>query len=405
VTRRAPAVRPDPTLHPRSREPLVSADIAVVTPIFGGGAIPGLAEPALPIRGASIRGHLRFWWRACHASRYQTPADLFRAESQIWGGQTDVAPSAVDLSVDILDAGEPRPYAYFERRRGPLPYVLFPFRTQRPQAVAMEGVRFRLELFVAPHVDSVAALEIAREVQDAIWAWTTFGGLGARTRRGCGAVSYPGLPKPAPELLSSWFVDQAAEHVSASSSTDPPRLPVLHGARCLVYSGAPSAPYAAWERAIELLRAFRRPRPNEHRVWPDAASIRQALDPNDRSPTTESRYPRADLGLPIVFQRMMTPDPVLVADGGRGRRMASPVIVRPLVLSDGTAVPLILVMQAPHVSETGARLVWDQPRAPRNVRVSRDQLASRARDEFVDYVTRRADWSEVRLQARTASAG
>jgi hypothetical protein len=102
---------------------------------------------------------------------------------------------------------------------------------------------------------------------------------------------------------------------------------------------------------------------------------------------------------------MMSPDPVLVADAARGQRMASPIMLKPLVMSDGAAVPLILVMHAPHVWETGARLVWNGPDARRDIRVSRAQLLSRARDDFVDHVTRRAHWSEVRLLARATNTG
>ncbi|MEZ4522944.1 MAG: hypothetical protein R3A46_15100 [Thermomicrobiales bacterium] len=64
-------------------------------------------------------------------------------------------------------------------------------------------------------------------------------------------------------------------------------------------------------------------------------------------------YPRADLGLPIIFQRLdpqrsrsqweLRPKP-----SGK-RRMASPVILKPLMISATQAVPMVLILNAPHV--------------------------------------------------------
>src|SRR5437879_5029216 len=86
------------SVPPSSRIPLPNRDIitgkgrsllavrlAVVTPLFGGSAIAGEPDADLPVRAASVRGNLRFWWRACNAARFRTARELFNEEARIWG--------------------------------------------------------------------------------------------------------------------------------------------------------------------------------------------------------------------------------------------------------------------------------------------------------------------------------
>ncbi|MGH2390128.1 MAG: hypothetical protein ACRDIE_18170, partial [Chloroflexota bacterium] len=70
-------------------------------------------------------------------------------------------------------------------------------------------------------------------------------------------------------------------------------------------------------------------------------------------------FPRADLGLPIVFQfkqsqkRHEPPNPLtLQPTGDKSGRMASPIILKPLAFSSSQAVPLALCLATPHV--------WDE---------------------------------------------
>ena len=390
--RRAPTIGLDLAQTRPKREPFAALELEVITPLFGGSATPGQVDADFPIRGSSIRGSLRFWWRACHAPRYATPMALFKAEAELWGsGQNNGRSSAVDISVDITHPGTSRSFAYFGRRKGPLPYVLFPFRSRSDRAVAIEGTRFRLVLALAPHVAKEHAAEYAREADDAVWAWLTFGGVGARTRRGCGALAPPPHMRPG-ENPVAWLPERTLAHATPSTKAAPP-LPVLDGARCLVYSDSRESPWTAWESAVELLRGFRR----QQRVWPEAAAIRRMLQQQE---PPAAAFPRADLGLPIVFQRMLSPDPVVVADAPHGARMASPVILKPLMLSSGRAVPLIVVLSAPHVSEAGARLTW----STHDIALKREQLESSAREELVDYIIQRSGWNEVRLHGGRAAA-
>ena len=59
--------------------------IQVITPIFGGGVKAGKNDSVTPIRPSSIRGHLRFWWRAICRAKFETADQLFDREGEIWG--------------------------------------------------------------------------------------------------------------------------------------------------------------------------------------------------------------------------------------------------------------------------------------------------------------------------------
>jgi CRISPR-associated protein Cmr1 len=200
------------------RDVLVDIQLAVVTPLFGGGAAPRVSDGLLPIRGAAVRGHLRFWWRACHAHLFADAADLFARESAVWGetagGAGGGGPSAIDVEVRIVDPGtcesyfpwrdelnqEAQPRWRFQGSPSFPDYALFPFQGvpkhgfppeqwQPPPSDPLIGVKFRLQLTVSPSRSSpLPRDELATAAERAVAAWVLFGGIGARTRRGCGSL-------------------------------------------------------------------------------------------------------------------------------------------------------------------------------------------------------------------------
>ena len=78
----------------------------------------------------------------------------------------------------------------------------------------------------------------------------------------------------------------------------------------------------------------------------------------------DDAFPRAELGLPIVFhfqdeQHGEPPDTVLYPDndseGKKRERMASPLVLKPLALQSGKTVPLILRLQTPALTGVDLR--------------------------------------------------
>ena len=176
-----------------------------------------------------------------------------------------------------------------------------------------------------------------------------FGGIGSRTRRGCGSLErldaevlrlQPG--KKSQNLLTtlpaSFFVGQAER--------DPQR---------------------AWAKAVATYRDFRQGpgfarnegrehnRPGRSR-YPEPDTLRDLTRRYGHQVIHPVRgFPRADLGLPIIFhfQGQGEPSDQTLQGQETGRqRFASPVITKAASI-DGQYVPLVMVLDSPHV--------WDGP--------------------------------------------
>ncbi len=358
-----------------ARAPLFDLDVSVVTPLFGGGATAGVADPLAPVRAASVRGHLRFWWRACKSAGFATADALFDQEEAIWG--STAYPSPVAVTVSLLSSGTRVESREYQRRAdGRFPaYALFPY--QDVAGAALEGVRFqlRIDLGAIPARQDKppkTRQELEHAVRAALWAWFTFGGIGARTRRGCGSLYCRDFAPDARTPPTTWLRDTSVRYVDAA-----PRqllVPTLSGAR-LVVSASNSAvvPVDSWRRAVNVMRDFRQAPvgrregkvPGRSR-WPEADSIRRAVQRYDPEAPREHQvdaayYPRADLGLPIIFQfkqnnRGSEPgDTFTLEPATKGAtRMASPIILKPLALSPTKAIPLVVCLDAPHVWDATA---------------------------------------------------
>jgi CRISPR-associated protein Cmr1 len=84
----------------------------LITPLFGGGVKPGEVDMLTPIRGSEIRGHLRFWWRACRGGQWENLRDMKIEEDRIWGKAYKKGEDApkydglVSIQVEILKKDE-----------------------------------------------------------------------------------------------------------------------------------------------------------------------------------------------------------------------------------------------------------------------------------------------------------
>lgn len=75
----------------------------MVTPILGGGVRPRTLRDTGVIRVASVRGQLRFWWRAWDGARYTRAHELCDAESVIRGrAATEVEVQDLESCLDRL---------------------------------------------------------------------------------------------------------------------------------------------------------------------------------------------------------------------------------------------------------------------------------------------------------------
>jgi CRISPR-associated protein Cmr1 len=366
-----------------------SYEIELITPMFGGGVETRVNDPSFPIRPTAIRGQLQFWWRATVGAQYATRQELRAAQSAIWGDTTQA--SRVQVRVELLGkAIDPKVCAvikpnhkgkdqvYWEPpfQNTALPYALFPFQgkpanKEGPKvdpASCTHNARFHLT--VVCHKD----IDFAKHVEPAIWAWVNFGGLGSRTRRGCGAIkgrevefNSKGkrgtilkelLPKDARDLAGMW------QHYMPElfPLRDWPTMAERVSVRTVEQ---PADAIPVWDWLIGRFRHFRQGeglarnprqqgsnRPGRSR-FSEPETIRRVtashFTPHARLPQIpDDAFPRAELGLPIVFQfkdQGEPPDTVLYpgndSEGKQRERMASPLILKPLALQGGKAIPLI----------------------------------------------------------------
>ena len=351
--REIPSQFATPPAVPVRKEKFLELDLRVMTALYGGGAEAGHNDVEDPFRIPSIRGQLRFWWRATIGGRYQDESKLREAEAAIWGS-TEQA-SRVRLRMLYADRGSERVAAGLGAdgrwQKEQPDYALFPAQEDRKHIGKLYfGGRFRLE---------VAAEEaVLPDVDAALWAWVTFGGIGGRTRRGAGSL-----------FCAPYAYAWKAEVIQGNG--DPRGWPILKGGT--VVMGSRKYPWAkCWEECVGLLRDFRqrRTRPRGRSLWPEPDEIRRLRDEYapQHAPVHSGRgFPRAALGLPIIFHFKTDGDPQpntlnVLSEDDKEARMASPLILKPWAVSATEAIPLMVVLNAPEAG--GLVLRQSKPKAP-----------------------------------------
>jgi len=337
----------------------------LITPLYGGGVEPGKADPITVVRAAEIRGHLRFWWRATRGGAFNGNLNAMRQrEEEIWGsagGKEKAGPSKVSIAV----IEKPNPGKIVRKVKdnkghqvdygdvkSPYGYVAFPLRKtdDKEAGFVQEGVAFAIEI----RYDR----KYQKDVQAALWAWETFGGIGARTRRGFGALQREDISTPCHRVVHE-IQEGLAEHVVRGHW--PEGVPNLGNAKYVLTSIKPTAEQA-WRTLFNALKNFRqdrkpkmikgKPRPFGRSKWPEPDEIRRRFGPDGHSPGHTPthpvhKFPRGQFGLPIIFKfkddTKGDPDQTSLEGAGHDR-LASPLILRPLACSDG-AVGLALILQ------------------------------------------------------------
>jgi len=354
----------NPPAQPERAEVSLSLDVRVMAVTYGGGAEPGRNDAFDPFRVPSIRGQLRFWWRATRGGRCESASELRREEALVWG-DTRVA-SPVKLQLLRFQSGTEQEAARRDANGKWVDeeprYVLFPAQENRQRIGRIsKGGSFQVEIR-APE-------RLVPDLDAALWAWLNFGGIGGRTRRGCGALYCK-------TYAHTW---KAESLLGDGISRD---WPTLHGGTMVV--GTRKSDWnSCWKECINVLRTFRQDR-NHTRArsnWPEPDSIRilrHTHAPNHAPRDDSETFPRAALGLPILFHFKTSGDPDqntlnVVARDAAGEdqelRLASPVVLKPWAISDHEAIPLLISLNTKPMHEQlaafkDAKLVLRQKHAP-----------------------------------------
>jgi CRISPR-associated protein Cmr1 len=377
----------------------LAVSLEIVTPILGGGYRARTPDDIDLIRVPTVRGHLRFWWRALFAGRYPSAAALYAAETKLWGGpgggpgKAPAVRSPVEVRIEVTGRGS-EDDSDINPQRTDGAYVLFPARSERTQGrdpiPRRVGVAFKLTV-------SVPAADFA-DVRAAVQAWILFGGYGGRTRRGLGSLTVTGpdtatwLPRPGTPLaaeLRRLFGRDVFDVGGPARQT-----PMLAGAALCTIGPVKDRGVAAWSIAVEALRYFRQgtppdseretdaaatspsawarqpssdPRRPSISNWPEADKIRHLAErefgtgPYSHTPRHNKTpvWPRAGFGLPIVgrFQTrgrnggqyreppaftLKWREPVANGKYSLRERLTSPLIIKALPLVGGRFVAIAL---------------------------------------------------------------
>jgi len=346
-------------------------EYTVITPIYGGGVDAGKPDEVTPIRVPTIRGHLRFWWRATRGAACKNTHDLHAKESAIWGSTEQ--PSCVQITVEMTQASKPftlpssiqhhgQPVQNIGHFKSPYSYAAFPAQSE-PIFEPLWGHQFKLTL---RYPSSLKA-----EVEAALWAWSCFGWIGARGRRGFGALQLrkrDGVevkyPEKADKLCAKLQEELKHYALAAGGKIE---MPILHGAR-LRCIGENKQAEAIWSNLLQRYKNFRQqrnqgthPTPGRSK-WPEPDAIRaitRQSAPAHRAPVVHvsgkviRRFPRAFFGLPIIFHFKQGREPEKKGEPSDVElrpfdwdRMASPLILRPFH-TGSNVVGMALVLRAP----------------------------------------------------------
>ncbi|WP_338709149.1 type III-B CRISPR module RAMP protein Cmr1 [Paenibacillus amylolyticus] len=380
--------------------------IALVTPMFGGGHETGQVDANRLIRESTIRGQLRFWWRATRGARFKNTYELRQREAEIFGDT--VTPSSVRVTVNQRIETKIESYTVGSKNK-PFPDYIFQ-ETDQDRKTGKKinyasGCQFDLEVQWSQQAielktnDPIRFQELVKDINAALWGWINFGGIGSRTRRGCGSLycmEFSPNEKECtksnfPKWLDSRIKDYELVLPTASEHREWPTL----NPRMLI-DFIQQGNNSTWRNVIRVYKDFRR-RAKQNEVfderkqqmvkrpgrsyWPEADSIRKTLDmahiKHDKpthyylSGTKEevTAFPRAELGMPIIFQfksirestekykgRIQTKkipvEPYKTQLTPKDKdRLASPIILKPLAFNCTRSVGLIAVLNHPPVEQ------------------------------------------------------
>ncbi|AEB12639.1 type III-B CRISPR module RAMP protein Cmr1 [Marinithermus hydrothermalis] len=334
----------------------------LLTPLFGGGVEPRHADPLTAVRASEVRGQLRFWWRAVRGWQAQGSLKrLLALESRLFGSAGEGGASPLLVEVEPLEKGkeahpfEDQPGRGFPRARRDVahPYLAFPLQRTKQDSKnypVRRGVRFRLRLRFP---ERVGDLDVKEELEAALWAWETFGGIGARTRRGFGALMREGSRPLGEAEIREKLRAYARE---AGWPEGVPHLTPASLVRVVPLS---------WREVAEAYQAFRqsrregqgRNRPGRSH-WPEPDEVRRRTEQyafHHKPQHPVRKFPRAQFGLPIIFHfkdREVHPDATLKPQAAD--RLASPLIFRPLA----EKACVVAVLEAPRTPPGGVVLEW-----------------------------------------------
>ena len=311
----------------------------VITPMIGGDAEQWKLNKEAPVRTQSVKGMLRFWWRALQESC--NAEELLKREQRIWGGgqTSDGRCSPIRIWIDQPGAGSVR----WENPERPA-YVYFPivqsFKKPEDYRGGVAAAGFSFVLHASYPLNTSDNINYEKELHDTLLMWMLFGGVGARTRRGCGSLFCK-------ELCDEYKIKNIKDiqRVLASLAKGDDKLgkhPRLKNAQLYYAQGDKSANVAAqWSALMESYAGFRQKRNGKFgpSFWPEPNCIRVITKAKSPNSHPANLFPRGAFGLPIIFhfppgKKDIVGDFTLQPVDKDKTRFPSPVIIKMIKTPD-----------------------------------------------------------------------
>lgn len=164
-----------------------SISCELLTPLHGGGVVARESDKDLPVRVTEIRGGLRFWWRILAQYKFRLPENKIReTEFALWGGIGEQAQaSLVFLRVQVQNKLQIVPTKNYPKQS----YALFTADLDPKMDLGKEGLKWTLQYAFDDKITSNQKEQVLETLR---W-WATLGGIGGRTRRGCGVFLAQGV--------------------------------------------------------------------------------------------------------------------------------------------------------------------------------------------------------------------
>ena len=254
--------------------------LELVTPAFLAGALQRAED--CDLRGATLRGQLRWWWRTMHAGHLE-PRLLRRLETAIWGAASEGG--AIQLALVPQISAVPEPF----RRGDALGYLAYgmhdksrhckPAGSAWTLAINARSADFRVDPKSQQPDATVTRHRVLEQACAALWLLTRYGGVGAKGRKGFGSlrdVNIEGIAtiedakKRAAALrgeirLSSGGADRRAPSLERMRAPEP--IPLRQ-----------QQPEAALARVAEAYRDFVKPRSMRDRIFLGLPRAQESVD-------------------------------------------------------------------------------------------------------------------------------
>lgn len=186
--------------------------LTLTTPAFLAGDPVDLRSCRL--RGGSLRGQLRWWWRTMHAG-YLSASELLALEQQIWGGisanQAVSSPvtvrvhSVANVQVITFDRRSIERRYQLPRPEGPrvtpgLTFLSYGMDDGKKRYFVAPGAKWEVSV-LARNSGKLSAKRVHQEAKNALWLLTHFGGIGAKSRKGFGCLTLEAERRPVQEQI------------------------------------------------------------------------------------------------------------------------------------------------------------------------------------------------------------